>query len=135
MAKQIGANFSSELKAANIGGDGWSWGADGAINFGSLPQTTRDQILAVYAAHDPLAPDKSPNIVGFEGALKTVFPISRRKAIAKEYPWFIIALRDRNWTDAQAYLVDAHQTAVITQAEYDAIKVEIAAKNLPISLP
>lgn len=79
--------------------------------------------------------EPQPNVVGFEGALKSVFPIGRRKSIAKEYPWFLFALRDRNWTDAQAYLTDARLTNVISQAEYDAIKAEIADKNLPIPLP
>lgn len=53
--KNIGPTFVDELKAAGISLDGIAWGADGAIAFREdVLQPTRDAVLAVYAAHDPL---------------------------------------------------------------------------------
>jgi hypothetical protein len=58
MAKAIGPNFLNELAAAGLTGLPFSWGADGAIEFGAA--MTGDQVAAVnavYAAHDPAKAD------------------------------------------------------------------------------
>lgn len=50
----IGPTFADELHAAGIPLDGIAWGADGAFCFAdTVPQGVRDQVAAVYAAHDP----------------------------------------------------------------------------------
>lgn len=54
--KTIGAGFSAAISAAGLSGLPFSWGDDGAIQFG--PTITVDQqsaVLAVYAAYDPIS--------------------------------------------------------------------------------
>jgi len=54
---KIGPSFGSELRAAGVPLEGFAWGADGQLTFGpDVPQSVRDQVAAVLAAHDPSAP-------------------------------------------------------------------------------
>lgn len=58
----IGPTFANELKAAGLDGLPFSWGEDGQFCFDpSLPQVSREAILAVYAAHDPKK--QPPNVI------------------------------------------------------------------------
>lgn len=57
MAKAIGPNFIAELKAAGVTLNGWTWGKDGTFYFGNVQQATRDQIQAIYEAHNPATPE------------------------------------------------------------------------------
>lgn len=61
MAKGIGPTFPVELQAAGLLALPFSWGSDGQIVFDeSVTKAQRDAVLAVYAAHDPLAKLASP---------------------------------------------------------------------------
>jgi len=58
VAKAIGPTFSFELQKAGLLGLPFSWGSDGSINFSSsMTQTQKNQVNAVYAAHDPAKAD------------------------------------------------------------------------------
>ena len=61
---KIGPTFVDECRAAGIDMNGWAWGIfDGAITFNDdVPQATRDQVSAVYAAHDPAAQTDPPTV-------------------------------------------------------------------------
>jgi hypothetical protein len=59
--KAIGPSFATELRAAGVSPDGIAWGSDGQITYrDDVSQAVRDQVAAVYAAHDPTAPGPSP---------------------------------------------------------------------------
>jgi hypothetical protein len=54
---RIGPSFDAELRAAGLAGEAFSWGSDGKIEFREdVPRATRDQVMAVLAAHDPTRP-------------------------------------------------------------------------------
>jgi hypothetical protein len=59
---KIGPTFPDECKAAGVDMNGWGWGIfDGAFTFNDdVPQAVRDQVAAVYAAHDPMAQTDPP---------------------------------------------------------------------------
>lgn len=60
--KNISGKFIQELTAAGVSCEGVSWNSSGDIFFREdVPQQRRDAVLAVYAVHDPLAPD--PDVV------------------------------------------------------------------------
>ena len=55
--KAIGPTFPDELRAAKVPLDGIAWGADGAISYREdVPQAVKDQVAAIYAAHNPASP-------------------------------------------------------------------------------
>jgi hypothetical protein len=55
MAKAIGPTFGGELILAGLGGLDFTWGSDGSFFWGpSITQTQKNQVLAVYNAHDPV---------------------------------------------------------------------------------
>lgn len=61
MAKAIGPSFPEELAAAGLTGLPFAWGADGTFSFGpQMVQAQVDQVLAVYAAHNPITPGTKP---------------------------------------------------------------------------
>jgi len=54
---RIGPRFAEELRAAGVADHPFTWDAEGVELLDSrLPQTVKDAILAVLAAHDPLLP-------------------------------------------------------------------------------
>ena len=71
----------------------------------------------------------------FTQAIKTgLGGIVAANAIAKNEPLLEAALREQNWPDVTALVKDALANAVITQAQYDAIKAAAAAYNIPVTL-
>src|SRR5260370_38466914 len=55
--KAIGPTFPDELRATKVPLDGIAWGADGAISYREdVPQAVKDQVAALYAAHNPASP-------------------------------------------------------------------------------
>lgn len=56
--KAIGPTFTDELKVAGLLGLPFSWGADGALNFGEA--MTPKQIAAVQAVYDAHDPARQP---------------------------------------------------------------------------
>jgi len=55
MAKSIGPTFGGELIVAGLGGLDFSWTNDGSFFYGpSITQIQKNQIQAVYNAHDPV---------------------------------------------------------------------------------
>jgi hypothetical protein len=61
---KIGPTFVSELHAVGVSLDGYSWDImSGDIRFmDDVPQAVRDQVAAVYAAHDPAAQTDPPTV-------------------------------------------------------------------------
>jgi len=61
---KIGPTFTDECRAAGISMNGWGWNIfDGTFSFNDdVPQATRDQIAAVYTAHDPSKQTDPPTI-------------------------------------------------------------------------
>lgn len=54
MATRLGKHFARELHEAGMDGLPFSWGEDGALNFGpEITAEQRDDILALAARHDP----------------------------------------------------------------------------------
>lgn len=57
MVKRIGPSFASEIAAAGLNGQPFSWGADGNIQYAErMTQADRARVESVYAAHDPNTP-------------------------------------------------------------------------------
>ncbi len=77
-----------------------------------------------------------PNGAGFEAQLKaSVFvDFASRNALAKQYPLFVLAIRDANWADVQAAIVDANSKLLLTAAQYAGIKQAALDNHLPIVL-
>jgi len=61
---KIGPTFAAELQAASATLDGYSWNImTGEFTFSAaVPQAVRDQVAAVYAAHDPAAQTDPPTV-------------------------------------------------------------------------
>jgi hypothetical protein len=61
---KIGPTFASELAAAGVSLDGYSWNIfDGTFTYNhDVPVATRDAVAAVYAAHDPEAQTDPPTV-------------------------------------------------------------------------
>jgi len=59
---KIGPTFTDECRAAGINMDGWSWSImDGTLMFNEdVLQETRDAIVGVLEAHDPMAQTDPP---------------------------------------------------------------------------
>jgi hypothetical protein len=59
---KIGPTFVSELEAAGVPLEGYSWDITaGTFSFSAgVPETLVDQVAAVYAAHDPAAQTDPP---------------------------------------------------------------------------
>lgn len=56
----IGPNFANELQAAGLLGLPFTWNGLGEFNFSeAMTQLQIDAVLAVFAAHDPTAPDST----------------------------------------------------------------------------
>lgn len=69
MAIKIGPNFFNELAAAGLAGLPFSWGSDGAFEFGAgMTQAQIAAVHAVYAAHDPSKPDPNQQLAAAIGA-------------------------------------------------------------------
>jgi hypothetical protein len=96
--KQIGSTFSAELKAAGLSCLPFSWGTDGAIQFGdTMTQAQKDAVQAVYDAHDPTA-----TVVP-----TSVSPFQARKALRHQgmlaQVQTAIAVADEDMQDAWEY--------------------------------
>jgi hypothetical protein len=61
---KIGPTFADELRAAGVPSDGYSWDymAGEFLYRDDCPQAVRDQVAAVYAAHDPAAQTDPPTV-------------------------------------------------------------------------
>ena len=55
-------------------------------------------------------------------------------ALMVAYPAFFPAIQTQMWGDVQALAVDAKTKAVITTAQYNAIKAAAAQFNIPVTL-
>jgi hypothetical protein len=76
-----------------------------------------------------------PDILGFIAAVKSaVGGIIGANALMISYPAFFPAVQSVDWADVQALLIDAKTKAVITTAQYSAIKTAALACNIPITL-
>jgi hypothetical protein len=61
MTKAIGPGFATELKAAGLLGQHFSWQPDGTLEFfADTPPAIVAAVQAVYAAHDPAAAAPPP---------------------------------------------------------------------------
>lgn len=64
MTRINGDTFSKELDAAGVVDRRFSWWPDGTIEFHpDVPQSERDKVMAVLAAHDPEAPPPPPRVM------------------------------------------------------------------------
>ena len=81
-----------------------------------------------------LAP--GPNVPGFVAALKNAMGgIVASNSLAKAYPLFYPALETGQFADAQALIIDAHTTGVLSDKQYAAFGQFAATYHLPITLP
>jgi len=76
-----------------------------------------------------------PDVDGFVQAVKAVFGgIIAANAVLISYPAFLPAVHQQHWADLQTLIIDAKTTAVITLAQYDAIKTAAINFSIPITL-
>jgi len=81
-----------------------------------------------------LAP--GPDVPGFISDLKAAMNgIVAANALAKAYPLFYPALDTGQFADAQALIIDAHATGVLSDLQYGAFQQLAAKHHLPITLP
>lgn len=65
----IGPNFPNELKRAGLSGQPFSWGPDGVFFPEGTPQSLKDSVNAVLAAHDPETPNALDEIAALEAQI------------------------------------------------------------------
>lgn len=113
-----------------------------------MPYIDRDSagnIIGIYAVQQQpgqefvqsatlyVAPAPDPN--GFAQAVKTGLGcVVAANALAVAYPLFFAAVQDGMWADLQALVIDAKTKAVVTTAQYNAIKAATATFNIPVTL-
>jgi hypothetical protein len=77
-----------------------------------------------------------PDVSGFVTDLKVAMGgIVSANALAKTYPLFWPALQMGHFADAQALIIDAHATLVLSDVQYGSFKQLAAKYHLPIVLP
>lgn len=108
-----------------------------AINVEAQPQVQIGWLYngSVFSAPTPTSP--TLNGARFEATLKTsVFTtFAIRNALAIQYPLFVLAMRDGNWPDVQAAILDANAKLLITPTQYATIKQAAIDNAIPIVLP
>jgi hypothetical protein len=73
---------------------------------------------------------------GFAQSVKTaVGGILSANALMIAYPAFFPAIQEGQWADLSTLIIDANTKAVITPAQYAAIKAAAASNNIPVVLP
>lgn len=109
--------------------DGLGWRAvDSSAEIDSATETfsATQPVLTIPAQADPN---------GFAQAVKAALGgIVAANALAVAYPLFFSAVQSCVWADVQALVLDANAKAVITSAQYNAIKSAAAQFNIPITL-
>lgn len=135
MNKSIGPTFTSELLAANVSLDGWSWGADGSFSFGDVSPSVQAQILAVYDAHNPAAQVQTPNAEGFTTQLKTVFgnDATLMNTLLTKYPLFLRALDGKNYDYMKLLLGQALSAGDITAQQQADMYQAGLQYNIPLT--
>lgn len=131
----IGPTFGQELKAANLAGLPFSWMDDGTFTYSPAMTTAHiTAVQSVYASHNP---NKGlPDAAGFEKDLKTLFASrSAIDSLAKNYPLFIIYLRDMNWAYVQDAIASAYTGGIINASQYASVKTFVTNRSIPITLP
>jgi hypothetical protein len=99
-------------------------------------QTDVNATTETYSDTQPvLVLPPQPDPVGFTAAVKAaVGGILAANALMIAYPAFFPAIQSADWADVQALVIDAKAKAVITAAQYTAIKAAAAASNIPVTL-
>jgi len=109
-------------------------GGERLLPVGALPITAAQAAVAQQqqAAQQALL----PNALGFQQAVKTALGgIVGANTLMVAYPAFLPALQQGQWADLQALIIDANTRAILTPAQYSAIKTAAAANNIPVTLP
>jgi hypothetical protein len=93
-----------------------------------------EELPTAASLSDPLPP--KADVRGFINALKAgQGGIVNANKLARAYPLFYSALENGAFDDVQALIIDAHTTAVLTDAQYASFKQAAAANYIPITLP
>ena len=120
--KAIGPSFPKELLDAGLTGKPFSWSESGAFIFNpSMAEEDQNAVLAVYAAHNPMAeePPMVPLVIsrfqGREAMWKTphggvtLFEAAEVVLADADMP----AIYRRAWTDLQEFRRDSEMLAAI----------------------
>lgn len=77
-----------------------------------------------------------PNVQGFKDELKAAMGGAvASNLLARAYPLFYPALAEGVWTDLQALILDAKNTAVLSPAQYAAFQALAVKHAIPVVLP
>lgn len=140
--KVIGESFESELRAAGILGEAFSWTPDGQLFFGDgASQELREQVLAVLDAHDSSAsaPPPVPEVVSRFQGREAMWQTLHGDASLFEAAEALLAEPDtpamyrRAWDDLQEFRRDSEMLAAIagmlglTAAQIDALFILAAS--------
>lgn len=85
-----------------------------------------------YAALLPAIPDPGGFLVELKSAVGGVVQANQ---LSRAYPLFQTAVQQRMFTDVSALVVDAKNTQVLSQQQYDTIKQLATKYRLPLVLP
>lgn len=85
----------------------------------------------------PVVPEPVvPNVRGFIDDTKAAMGgIKQSNVLAKSYPLYHPALQNGKFKDAEALIIDARDTGVLTPAQYQSFKDLAVKHNIPMVLP
>ncbi len=135
---RIGPTFGRELREAGIPLDGIAWSADGTLIYAdTIAETVRQQVAAVFAAHDPTKPAVVPDPGGFLRQVAAALgDPATATTLARQYPLFVEWVRALDGPAIQWCIVDAQSKGLLTEAQYDAIRAAVSTSHLPdVTLP
>lgn len=100
----------------------------------SLPDWTKG--MTATTVRPPVAIIPQPDKVNFLSDLTSIFGGAvGMNAYIKSYPFMLPAYDINDWATVQALIIDAHNTSVITLAQYSNIKTAAWNRHIPLTLP